>query len=234
MKFMDFPGLWQHFSVPVDELTEAIFEEGLGFDGSSIRGWQAIHASDMLVVPDAETAVMDPFTKYPTLSLICNIVDPITKERYSRDPRHIAQKAEAYLKSTGIGDTCYMGPEPEFFIFDDVRFDQNSHEGYYHIDSVGRHLEQRPRGKPEPRLQAPPQGRLFPGAAHRLPGGHPHRDGGGDAEGRHLRRETAPRGGDRRPGRDRHAVQHPGQVRRPAHVCSSTSSRTLPSGTTRP
>jgi glutamine synthetase len=135
-KFMDYPGLWQHFSTPVDELTEALFEEGLGFDGSSIRGWQAIHASDMLVVPDVETAVMDPFTKYPTLSLICNILDPITKERYSRDPRHIAQKAEAYLKSTGIGDTCYMGPEPEFFIFDDVRFDQNSHEGYYHIDSV--------------------------------------------------------------------------------------------------
>ena len=133
---MDFPGLWQHFSVPVDELTEDIFEDGLGFDGSSIRGWQAIHTSDMLVVPDPETAVMDPFTKYPTLSLICNIVDPITKERYSRDPRYIAQKAEAYLKSTGIGDTCYFGPEAEFFIFDDVRFDQNSHEGYYHIDSV--------------------------------------------------------------------------------------------------
>jgi glutamine synthetase len=135
-KFMDYPGLWQHFSVPVDELTEGVFEEGLGFDGSSIRGWQAIHTSDMLVVPDAETAVMDPFTKYPTLSLICNIVDPITKERYSRDPRHIAQKAEAYLKSTGIGDTCYMGPEAEFFIFDDIRFDQDSHSGYYFLDST--------------------------------------------------------------------------------------------------
>jgi len=134
-KFMDYPGLWQHFSVPVDELTEGIFDDGLGFDGSSIRGWQSIHTSDMLVVPDPETAVMDPFTQFATLSLICNIVDPITKERYSRDPRYIAQKAEAYLKSTGIGDTCYMGPEPEFFIFDDVRFDQNSHEGYYHIDS---------------------------------------------------------------------------------------------------
>jgi glutamine synthetase len=135
-KFMDYPGLWQHFSVPVEELTEGIFEEGLGFDGSSIRGWQSIHTSDMLVVPDAETAVMDPFTKYPTLSLICNIVDPITKELYSRDPRHIAQKAEAYLKSTGIGDTCYMGPEAEFFIFDDIRFDQNSHSGYYFLDST--------------------------------------------------------------------------------------------------
>jgi glutamine synthetase len=135
-KFMDYPGLWQHFSVPVDELTEGIFEEGLGFDGSSIRGWQSIHTSDMLVMPDPETAVMDPFTKYPTLSLICNIVDPITKERYTRDPRNIAQKAEAYLKSTGIGDTCYMGPEAEFFIFDDIRFDQDSHSGYYFLDSV--------------------------------------------------------------------------------------------------
>ncbi len=136
MKFMDYPGLWQHFSVPVDELTEGVFEEGLGFDGSSIRGWQSIHTSDMLVVPDPETAVMDPFTKYPTLSLICNIVDPITKERYSRDPRYIAQKSEAYLKSSGIGDTAYFGPEAEFFIFDDIRFDQNSHSGYYFLDSV--------------------------------------------------------------------------------------------------
>ena len=136
MKFMDYPGLWQHFSIPIDELTEGVFEEGLGFDGSSIRGWQSIHTSDMLVVPDAETAVMDPFTRYPTLSLICNIVDPITKERYSRDPRYIAQKSEAYLKSSGIGDTAFFGPEAEFFIFDDIRFDQNSHSGYYFLDSV--------------------------------------------------------------------------------------------------
>ena len=118
------PGLWQHFSVPVDELKEAIFEEGLGFDGSSIRGWQAIHCSDMLVIPDPSTAMMDPFTQYPTLSMICNIVDPITHEKYSRDPRYISQKAEAYLKSTKVGDTAYFGPEPEFFILDDVRFDR--------------------------------------------------------------------------------------------------------------
>src|SRR5574340_1849487 len=113
-KFMDYPGLWQHFSVPVDELTEGIFEEGLGFDGSSIRGWQAIHTSDMLIVPDPETAFMDPFMEYPTISLICNIVDPITKEYYSRHPRSIAQKSENYLKSTGLGDTAYFGPEAEF------------------------------------------------------------------------------------------------------------------------
>jgi glutamine synthetase len=135
LKFMDFLGTWQHFTAPLSEIDESVFEEGLGFDGSSIRGWQAIHASDMLVVPDPATAVMDPFTAAPTVSLICNIVDPITKEEYSRDPRHIARKAEAYLKSTGIGDTAYFGPEPEFFILDEVRFDTNQHESYYHVDS---------------------------------------------------------------------------------------------------
>jgi glutamine synthetase len=136
LKFMDYPGMWQHFTVPIHHLQESCFEEGFGFDGSSIRGWQAIHASDMLVVPDPTTALMDPFTQVPTLSLICNILDPITKEKYSRDPRNIAQKAEAYLKSTGIADTVYFGPEAEFFIFDDVRYDSREHCGYYYIDSV--------------------------------------------------------------------------------------------------
>jgi len=135
-KFLDFLGIWQHFSTPISEFEAEVFEEGLGFDGSSIRGWQPINASDMLVMPDASTAVMDPFMAHPTLSLICNIVDPITKEEYSRDPRNIARKAEAYLKSTGIGDTAYFGPEPEFFVFDDVRYDQNAHSGYYFLDSV--------------------------------------------------------------------------------------------------
>ncbi|MBI5235591.1 MAG: type I glutamate--ammonia ligase [Deltaproteobacteria bacterium] len=134
-KFLDFIGIWQHFSTPVGELTEEVFEAGLGFDGSSIRGWQPIHASDMLVVPDPATAVMDPFSETATLSLICNIVDPITKESYTRDPRNIAQKAEAYLKSTGIGDVAYFGPEPEFFIFDDIRYSQGPNHGYYYIDS---------------------------------------------------------------------------------------------------
>src|SRR5918999_3719787 len=110
LKFQDFPGTWQHFSIPISEVTPDIFDEGLGFDGSSIRGWQAIHASDMLVVPDAASAVMDPFMKDPTLSLICNIFDPITKEAYGRDPRNIAPKAEKYLKSTGIADVAYFGP----------------------------------------------------------------------------------------------------------------------------
>ena len=136
LKFMDYPGMWQHLTVPISQLEEDSFEEGFGFDGSSIRGWQAIHASDMLLLPDPATAVMDPFTAAPTLSLICNIVDPITKERYSRDPRNIAQKAEAYLKSTGIADTAFFGPEAEFFIFDDIRYDSQPNCTYYYIDSV--------------------------------------------------------------------------------------------------
>lgn len=136
LKFMDFPGLWQHFSVPIGELEEDSFEDGYGFDGSSIRGWQPINASDMLVIPDASTAMMDPFTEHPTLSLVCNIFDPITKERYSRDPRNIAQKAEAYLQSTGIGDTVFVGPEAEFFIFDDIRFDTKPQHSFFYVDSV--------------------------------------------------------------------------------------------------
>jgi len=135
LKFMDLPGLWQHFSVPFHQLKESNFEEGFGFDGSSIRGWQPIHASDMLVVPDPETGKIDPFMKPTTLSLICNIVDPITKEPYSRDPRWVARKAEAYMKSTGIADTAYFGPEAEFFIFDGIRYHQDEHSGFYYIDS---------------------------------------------------------------------------------------------------
>lgn len=136
LRFMDFPGIWQHFSIPVNKLDEDVFENGLGFDGSSIRGWQSINESDMLVIPVPDTAFIDPFTKLPTLVMTCNIQDPITREDYTRDPRNIARKAVNYLKSTGIGDTCYIGPELEFFIFDDVRFDQNQHEGYYFLDSV--------------------------------------------------------------------------------------------------
>jgi glutamine synthetase len=136
LRFLDFLGTWQHFSVPSHELDEKAFEEGLGFDGSSIRGWQSIHASDMLVIPDPKTARMDPFTAAPTLVIICDVVDPITREPYSRDPRNIAKKATAYMKSTGIADTAYFGPELEFFILDDVRYDQTSNAGYYFLDSV--------------------------------------------------------------------------------------------------
>jgi glutamine synthetase len=136
LRFMDFPGVWQHFTVPLSELEESSFEDGYGFDGSSIRGWQEIHQSDMLVVPDATTAKMDPFFEVPTLVLIGNIVDPVTRESYTRDPRYIAQKAEAYLKSTGIGDVAYFGPEAEFFIFDDIRFASENHHAFYSIDSM--------------------------------------------------------------------------------------------------
>ena len=136
MKFMDFPGLWQHTSFPVSEIDEGTFEEWLGFDGSSIRGWQPIHASDMMIVPDPSTMVLDPFYDRKTLSLVCNIVDPITREGYTRDPRFIAQKAEAYLKASGIGDTIFMGPEAEFFIFDDVRYETAPGRSYFYVDSV--------------------------------------------------------------------------------------------------
>ncbi len=136
IRFMDFPGMWQHFSVPIGELNEGSFEDGFGFDGSSIRGWQPINASDMLVIPDAATAKIDPFFKVPTLVLIGDIADPITREAYTRDPRNIAKKVEAYLKSTGIGDTAFIGPEAEFFIFDDIRYDSQKNGAFYAIDSV--------------------------------------------------------------------------------------------------
>jgi len=135
-KFLDFVGIWQHFTTPVSEFGEETFEEGIGFDGSSIRGWQPIHNSDMLIMPDPATAKIDPFPEMTTLSLICNIIDPITREGYTRDPRFIAQKAEAYLKSSGIGDAAYFGPEPECFVFDDVRFASSQHESFYSVDSV--------------------------------------------------------------------------------------------------
>ncbi len=136
VRFVDLPGLWQHFTVSAKEFDADAFEEGLGFDGSSIRGFQEIHESDMLLMPDPETAFMDPFTVAPTLVLICNVKDPVTGKMYSRDPRYIAMKAESHLKSSGLADTAYFGPEAEFYIFDDVRFAQGYNHGYYHIDSV--------------------------------------------------------------------------------------------------
>ena len=135
VRFTDLIGTWQHFSLPARELSESMFEEGLGFDGSSIRGFRAIHESDMLLIPDPATAFVDPFLEVPTLAIICNIFDPITRQPYSRDPRYVAQKAETYLKQTGIGDTCYMGPEAEFFLFSDVRYGTSSNESFYHVDS---------------------------------------------------------------------------------------------------
>ena len=136
LRFTDWPGTQQHCSFPISEVDEGTFEDGMGFDGSSIRGWQQINESDMLMIPDPETAFIDPFYAHPTLVMFCNIVDPITREPYSRDPRHIAKKAEAYLAMTGIGDRAYFGPEAEFFVFNSARFHTAENEGFYHIDSI--------------------------------------------------------------------------------------------------
>lgn len=136
LKFMDFPGQWQHFTVPVSQFDEGSFEDGFGFDGSSIRGWKPINESDMLIIPDPATMFVDPFIEVPTISLICDVYEPATKEKYTRCPRNIAQKAEAYLISTGIADTVYYGPEAEFFVFDDVRFDSRPNGSFYVVDSI--------------------------------------------------------------------------------------------------
>lgn len=136
LRFMDFPGLWQHFTIPAAELDEAMFEDGKGFDGSSIRGWQAINESDMLVLPVADTSFIDPFCRDKTLTILCNIQDPLTKEDYPRDPRNVARKAVNHMKSTGLADTANFGPKLEFFLFDDVRYDQTRNSGYYYLDSV--------------------------------------------------------------------------------------------------
>jgi glutamine synthetase len=136
LRFMDFPGVWQHFAIPADSLSEETFEEGIGFDGSSVVGWRAINEADLLVTPQAETALIDPFTSRPTLTMICNIQDPITQQDYTRDPRNIARKSITYMRGTGLADVCLIEPELEFFIFDDARFDQHGHEAFYHVDSV--------------------------------------------------------------------------------------------------
>jgi glutamine synthetase len=136
LKFTDLPGSWQHLGLSARALDEDAFEAGVGFDGSSIRGFQAIDESDMLLIPDPSTAVLDPFHEQRTLSLICDVIDPITREPYARDPRHVARKAERYLAASGIADTCYVGPEAEFYIFDDVSFDQHDHAAFYKVDSV--------------------------------------------------------------------------------------------------
>src|ERR1700723_2086982 len=135
LRFTDLPGLWHHVSYPIAMLTESSFEEGFGMDGSSIRGWAAIHESDMLLIPDAGRYMLDPFTDVPTLVMVCDVIDPVTKQRYDRDPRYIAKKAEMYLSSTGLADTAYFGAEAEFFIFDNVRFDQREQYGFYYIDA---------------------------------------------------------------------------------------------------
>ncbi|MDX1683442.1 MAG: glutamine synthetase beta-grasp domain-containing protein, partial [Phycisphaeraceae bacterium] len=146
-RFMDFPGLWQHTTYPASELNESSFEEGFGFDGSSLRGWQAINESDMVLVPVADTAKIDPFLDHPTLSLICDIKDPVTKKEYSRDPRSIARKAADFLKESKIADRACFGPELEFFVFDSVHYDQTVNEATYRVDSEEGVWN---RGRPDP------------------------------------------------------------------------------------
>ncbi len=135
LRFTDLPGLWHHVSYPIDQVSEASFEEGFGMDGSSIRGWAAIHESDMLLIPDPTWFILDPFTEVPTLVMVADVIDPVTKQRYDRDPRYIAKKAEMYIAATGLADTAYFGAEAEFFIFDNVRFDQREQHGFYYIDA---------------------------------------------------------------------------------------------------
>jgi len=135
LRFCDLPGLWQHFSISMSEFDTDLFQNGIGFDGSSIRGFQTINESDMLLFPDPDSMFLDPFTKLPTLNFICDIKDPLTGQSYSRDPRYIAHKAEMYLKSTGVADKSYWGPEIEFYILDNVRFDQSYNYGFYYVDS---------------------------------------------------------------------------------------------------
>ena len=170
VRFVDLPGTWQHFSIPIGELEESSFSDGLGFDGSSIRGFQTIDESDMLLLPDPETATVDPVLRVPTLYLICDIVDPITRKPYSRDARFVAKKAEEYLRKSGIADVSYWGPEAEFYIFSSLRFDQNMFSGYYFIDSdegiwntgsngASPNLAYRPRAK-EGYFPAPPTDKL--------------------------------------------------------------------------
>ncbi|HEU5302095.1 MAG TPA: type I glutamate--ammonia ligase [Acidimicrobiia bacterium] len=136
LRFCDLPGVMQHFSVPLHQLTEETFTEGFGFDGSSIRGFQEIQESDMLLMPDPDTVVIDPFREHPTMNLNCFVEDPITGESYTRDPRYVAKKAEEYVKGTGLADAAYFGPEAEFYVFDQVRFDQNQYSGYYFLDAT--------------------------------------------------------------------------------------------------
>lgn len=161
-RFVDLPGTWQHFSVPARELTEETFVEGVGFDGSSIRGFQEIHESDMLLMPDPATAFIDPIFEIPTLVLICDVVDPVTLQPYSRDPRYVARKAEAYLRQTGLADVSYWGPEAEFFIFNDVRYGADTNSAFYRVDSVEGWWNSASDKGPNLGAQIPPKRGYFP------------------------------------------------------------------------
>jgi glutamine synthetase len=163
LKFCDLLGSWQHMTMPLRALDVAAFDEGLGFDGSSIRGWQGIAESDMLLVPDASSAILDPFTAEPTLSLICEVADPIMREPYHRDPRRIARRAEEHLLATGIADTAYFGPECEFFVFDEVSYATEINAAHYAVDSAEGHWNS---GKPGLGYTVREKEGYFPPAPH--------------------------------------------------------------------
>jgi glutamine synthetase len=161
-RFTDMPGTWQHFSIPAHALDEEMFEDGIGFDGSSIRGFKEIHESDMLLILDPATAFVDQVLEVPTLVVICDIFDPITRQPYTRDPRYVARKAEAYLKQTGIGETSYWGPEAEFFVFNDVRYGGGTNSAFYYIDSQEAWWKSGEELKPNLGAQIPPKRGYFP------------------------------------------------------------------------
>jgi glutamine synthetase len=163
LKFCDLLGTWQHVTLPIGTFDESAFDEGLGFDGSSIRGWQGISESDMLLIPDPSSAILDPFTEVPTLSLVCEIADPITHEGYHKDPRRIAKAAEEYLRSTGIADTCFVGPECEFFVFDSVSYELAENKAGYEVDSGEGHWNS---GTPGLGYTIRPKEGYFPPAPH--------------------------------------------------------------------
>lgn len=162
LRFTDPFGVWHHFSIPARELTEELFEEGIGFDGSSIRGFQEIHESDMILIPDPGTAFVDPFLEVPTLAVICDVHDPVTRQPYSRDPRYVAKKAEAYLKQTGIADISFWGPEAEFFLFNDVRYGGSTNSGFYFVDSIEGWWNSGKELNPNFGGQIPPKRGYFP------------------------------------------------------------------------
>ena len=212
VRFCDLPGIMQHFTIPLSFFDQSVFDDGLAFDGSSIRGFQSIHESDMLLLPDPETARIDLFTEARTLNLNFFVHDPFTLEPYSRDPRNIARKAENYLISTGVADTAYFGAEAEFYIFDSVSFDSRTNGSFYEVDAISGMVEHRRadrnRRQPQPRLQGPPQGRLLPGGPRR-PLRRPSRPDAAQLDQVGLQPgEGPPRGRHRRPSRDQLQVQH--------------------------
>jgi glutamine synthetase len=204
LRFTDSRGKEQHVTLPSSEINNAFFKDGKMFDGSSIAGWKGIHESDMVLMPDAETAVMDPFTDEPNMILRCDILEPSTMKGYERDPRSVARRAEEYLKSTGIADSALFGPENEFFILDDVRWGVTMEGAFYKVDSDEAHWN-------SDRSPSQHQGWLLPGAPGGLPERHPRRHVPGHGGDGPRGRGAPPRGGHRRPVRDRCGRQYPGE-----------------------